>query len=109
MSKKRAFVKYTKAGKLIPGSLIITTSGGYPTDGLYKEVDVDRCCPICPQLICTRYRNDNPQLEVIFEAIRCASNSFAGDIELYPGESACVQIVSGFSAPFTNLGDCGCP
>lgn len=44
MAKKRAFVKYTKKGKIIPGSLIVTTNGGYPVDGLYKEVSVDLCC-----------------------------------------------------------------
>jgi len=48
MAKKRAFVKYTKQGKLIPGSLIVTTSGGYPTNGLYYEVPVDLCCPTEP-------------------------------------------------------------
>ena len=41
---KRAFVKYTKSGKLIPGSLIVTTQGGYPVDGLYREVITDLCC-----------------------------------------------------------------
>lgn len=46
MSKNRAFVKYTKSGKLIPGSLIITTNGGYPVDGVYKEVPTDLCCTI---------------------------------------------------------------
>lgn len=44
MSKKRAFVRYTKQGKLIPGSLIVTTSGGYPINGLYQEVPMDLCC-----------------------------------------------------------------
>lgn len=48
MSKKRAFVKYTKQGKIIPGSLIITTSGGYPITGLYTEVPVDLCCDFTP-------------------------------------------------------------
>jgi hypothetical protein len=42
--KQRAFVKYTKQGNIIPGSLIITTNGGYPVDGLYKEVTPDLCC-----------------------------------------------------------------
>ena len=44
MSKKRAFVKYTKSGEIIPGSLIVTTKGGYPKDGLYKEVTPSLCC-----------------------------------------------------------------
>ena len=44
MSKKRAFIRYTKAGNIVPGSLIVTTKGGYPTGGLYGEVPVDLCC-----------------------------------------------------------------
>ena len=42
--KKRAFIKYTKKGNIIPGSLIITTNGGYPVDGLYYETPIDLCC-----------------------------------------------------------------
>lgn len=41
---KRGFVKYTKKGNIIPGSLIVTTKGGYPKDGLYREVPVSLCC-----------------------------------------------------------------
>lgn len=42
--KRRAFVKYTESGKIVPGSLIIT-QGGYP-DGpaVWNEVPVDLCC-----------------------------------------------------------------
>ncbi len=44
MSKERAFVRYTKAGKIVPGSLILT-SGSYPSGpGLYKEITTDLCC-----------------------------------------------------------------
>jgi hypothetical protein len=48
MSKKRAFVRYTKDGMIVPGSLIVTTKGGYPTGGLYEEVPVDLCCEPSP-------------------------------------------------------------
>lgn len=48
MSKKRAFVKYTKSGRIIPGSLIVGTKGGYPRNGLYTEVPVDLCCAFTP-------------------------------------------------------------
>ena len=44
--KKRAFVKYTNKGKIIPGSLIVGTSGGYPKDGLYEEVTPNLCCEL---------------------------------------------------------------
>lgn len=42
--KKRAFVGYTKKGKIIPGSLI-ETSGNYPYGpSLWYEVDTNLCC-----------------------------------------------------------------
>ena len=45
MSKIREFVRYTKQGKLIPGSLIVTTNGGYPDkSATWKEVSTDLCC-----------------------------------------------------------------
>ncbi len=48
MAKQRAFVKYTKSGKIIPGSLIVSTKGGYPINGLYTEVPTDLCCDYTP-------------------------------------------------------------
>ncbi len=48
MAKKRAFVKYTKSGKIIPGSLIVGNKGGYPINGLYTEVPTDLCCGYTP-------------------------------------------------------------
>ena len=44
MVKKRAFIRYTQFGELVPGSLIITTNGGYPINGLYTEVPTNICC-----------------------------------------------------------------
>jgi hypothetical protein len=44
MSKKRAFVRYTKAGKIVPGSLVLT-SGSYPSGpSTWKEVPSNLCC-----------------------------------------------------------------
>lgn len=44
MSKKRAFVRYTKSGKIVPGSLI-TTSGSHPNGpSTWREVPADLCC-----------------------------------------------------------------
>jgi hypothetical protein len=41
MAKKRAFARYTTKGELVPGSMIITTKGGYPDKiSLWKEVPV---------------------------------------------------------------------
>jgi hypothetical protein len=51
MSKQRAFVKYTKQGKIIPGSLIVTTRGGYPnkTGAIWREVSMNLCCDDVPE------------------------------------------------------------
>jgi hypothetical protein len=44
MSKKRAFVRYSKQGKIVPGSLILT-SGSHPNGpSTWKEVPADLCC-----------------------------------------------------------------
>jgi hypothetical protein len=44
MSKKRAFVRYSKQGKIVPGSLILT-GGSYPQGpATWNEVPVDLCC-----------------------------------------------------------------
>jgi hypothetical protein len=44
MSKKRAFVRYSKQGKITPGSLILT-NGSYPNgSAVWNEVPVDLCC-----------------------------------------------------------------
>ena len=48
MSKKRAFVRYTKAGEVVPGSLILT-NGSYPNGpALWEEVPADLCCSTTP-------------------------------------------------------------
>lgn len=104
--KKRAFVRYSKQGKIVPGSMILT-SGSFPSGpSTWKEIPADLCCPICPTLVCTKYRNDNPQLETI-EGVVCGANS-SGDNEVNPGETICMQTVLGTTAPFTAVGDCGC-
>lgn len=44
MAKKRAFVRYSKQGKVVPGSLILT-SGSHPNGpSIWKEVPADLCC-----------------------------------------------------------------
>ena len=44
MAKKRAFVRYTKAGNIVPGSLVLT-NGSYPSGpSTWKEVPMDLCC-----------------------------------------------------------------
>ena len=49
--KQKAFVKYTKLGKIIPGSLIIRPNGIPPSDGLYKEIQSDLCCDFDPRIV----------------------------------------------------------
>ena len=47
-SKKMGWVRYTKAGKIVPGSLVITD--GYPkgSGGTWKRVSIDLCCDNLP-------------------------------------------------------------
>lgn len=46
--KQRAFVRYTKSGKIIPGSMIMT-NGSYPQGyGLCYEVQTNLCCDPTP-------------------------------------------------------------
>lgn len=44
-SKKKAFVKYSKDGHIVPGSLIITNSQ-LPKPGIWKEVYINKCCEV---------------------------------------------------------------
>ena len=44
--KKRAFVRYSKQGKIVPGSLILT-SGSFPNGpSTWNEVPADLCCDL---------------------------------------------------------------
>lgn len=42
MARQRAFIRYTTANKVIPGSLIIRKK--QPNGTGWVEVDFDRCC-----------------------------------------------------------------
>jgi hypothetical protein len=44
MAKKRAFVRYSKNGKLVPGSLIVTQGTHPDKPSTWKEVPYDICC-----------------------------------------------------------------
>jgi len=44
MTKQRVFIRYTKEGKIVPGSMIIT-QGDYPNGpAVWHEVPADLCC-----------------------------------------------------------------
>lgn len=47
-TKKKGWVRYTKAGKIVPGSLVITD--GYPkgSGGTWKQVSINLCCDTTP-------------------------------------------------------------
>lgn len=113
MSKKRAFIRYTKSGKIVPGSLIVTTKGGYPKDGIYKEVGVYFNDSMCPPsgLTCTLWRYDGIPGEpvgTLSESVICAGGGY-GDMDFSVGEIKCVQFFGSAYpdiAAFTNLGPC---
>lgn len=82
MAKKRAFVRYTKKGKLVPGSLIVTTGGGHPVDGVYKEVPTDLCCVSSTSCIEPLILEVAPELNYYEFAFRVFNpNTVAGTIE----------------------------
>jgi hypothetical protein len=50
--KKRAFVRYSKQGKIVPGSMILT-SGSFPSGpSTWKEVPADLCCNTIKEYSC---------------------------------------------------------
>jgi hypothetical protein len=52
MSRKRAFVRYSKNGKIVPGSLILT-SGSFPQgSSTWNEVPADLCCNTIQEYSC---------------------------------------------------------
>jgi hypothetical protein len=64
--KKRAFVRYSKKGMVVPGSLIIT-SGSYPQgSSTWKEVPADLCC-------------DNP-IELTYQVTSAALDDVAMEV-----------------------------
>lgn len=48
MSKQRAFIRYTKKGKIVPGSLIISNSYPNSTGAIWREIDMNLCCDATP-------------------------------------------------------------
>ena len=81
MSKQRAFVKYTKQGNIIPGSLIVTTKGGHPKDGVYREVSVNLCCDNVPETPGLRFTTiiDNPESQEGFIRFEVVENGGSVD------------------------------
>jgi len=63
---KRAFVKYSKRGKIIPGTTIIT-SGSYPKGGPYKEIPYDLCCDDTPSSCLSGDPINIPPYQVLIE------------------------------------------
>lgn len=65
--KKRAFVRYSKQGKIVPGSLILT-SGSFPSGpSTWKEVPADLCCDNPIQLFFTPFTVTNSAISIRFK------------------------------------------
>jgi hypothetical protein len=54
MSKKKAYVRLTQKGKIIPGSMIVSNSDGVPKNGNYKEIITNLCCGDVPFAVTSR-------------------------------------------------------
>ena len=75
MAKKRAFVRYSKQGKIVPGSLILT-SGSYPNGpSTWSEVPADLCCveAPAPQNLILSYNVNNPAISLVAVYVLCNS------------------------------------
>ena len=65
--KKRAFVRYSKQGKVVPGSLILT-SGSFPSGpSTWKEVPADLCCDNPIQLFFAPFTVTNSAISIRFK------------------------------------------
>jgi hypothetical protein len=60
--KKRAFVRYSKQGKIVPGSLILT-SGSFPNGpSTWNEVPADLCCNPLVNIVSSDAREITPSM-----------------------------------------------
>jgi len=96
MSKQRAFVRYTKAGEVVPGSLILT-NGSYPNGpALWEEVPADLCCTTPVEEIYTMVLRFNILSEEVSAfiggdiSLLASWNNFF-DLPLYGGEFTSVS------------------
>ena len=100
--KNRAFVRYSKQGKIVPGSLILT-GGSYPNGpATWKEVPADLCCNTCLCYTITALVTSTPQyydcnnvlqtaseLEADETVNVCATRIVASDDYTYEAGDAC--------------------
>lgn len=123
MSKKRAFVRYTKSGKLVPGSLIVTQGSHPDKPSTWKEVPYDICCggsssscqrefiaPFFPDLYNGTYRDMGSQSDVLREqglfgiSLNPEIFSIDGFIRVYNGFYCQDGLVSNESVQYINYG-----
>lgn len=68
MAKKRAFVRYSKNGKIVPGSLILT-AGSFPQgSSTWNEVPADLCCD---NPIAITYEVDDAAIALVAMILKC--------------------------------------
>jgi hypothetical protein len=106
MAKKRAFVRYGKNGKLVPGSLIVTQGTHPDKPSTWKEVAYDICCDnLCISLYAISLSNNegvsdskafyiNRDLQNILE--QCITPALAIGTEVYVDSLGTVPIEDGF-------------
>lgn len=111
--KKRAFVRYSKQGKIVPGSLIIT-NGSFPSGpSTWDEIPADLCCETTPTttaapFVCNGYFNDSGDSIVGLSYTLC-DGTIVEDGSFDSGQSICVQVgtLSGPDIENFNAGPCG--
>jgi hypothetical protein len=87
--KKRAFVRYSKQGKIVPGSLILT-SGSFPSGpSTWNEVPADLCClPIQDYSSCLALQgisNESGEYGFSLDTFNRPGKYFSGTIYWGPG------------------------
>ena len=110
--KQRAFIRYTKQGRIVPGSLIIT-QGDYPKGpGTFSEVPVDSCCQsghkVVMELEFESFPITTPAVEIYCPfgptlVSGAILGTFANASELAEGLNAQLGWMGVFSAEGTNV------
>ena len=93
--KKRAFVRYSKQGKIVPGSLILT-SGSFPNGpSTWNEVPADLCCttPCGSEPLVMEVRTIESFFEFGFRVYN--GNTVKGTIEWGDGQSETFDLSGG--------------
>lgn len=99
--KTRAFVRYSKKGKIVPGSLILT-KGSHPNGpSTWKEVPADLCCQSGFKLTITA-----PEFPIVTPAVQffCGSGPTLVQGAIVGTYNDVYELVAAFNAQLSYMG-----